>query len=291
MSKIDILKRALTGEFLKFKTRCFWNNSLHNLKTGKNIPVIVSLTSYGKRVEKIVPYTILSILKQSVRPEKIILWLNKNEWNKTNLPKKIKELMKHGLTVEFCEDIRSYTKIIPALGKYPNSTIVTIDDDLYYSSQMLEELYKAHKTNPENIICLNFCYPSFDGNNINSYHHWPEYHNLHENSNLSSMLIFPQGFGGVLYPPHSLYKDVTCKEKFLDMAPYADDIWLYIMGIVNKTQKSYVPNTMTKYLYLDLFRQILTKDRLHDINVGEAKNDRQLSNLCEHYNISLKEYE
>lgn len=293
MSKLDILQRAFIGEFIKFRSNLFWGNELSKISKTQveKIPVTVSLTSYGERVGSVVPFTIMSLLKQNVQPERIILWLDKVKWNEENLPQKLKDLQKFGLIVRFCVDIRSYTKIIPTLRQYPADTIVTVDDDLYYSSNFLNELFDLHQKSPDKIITLNFCYPKVLGNEVAGYREWSEYHKIASDSDFSKMLIFPQGFGGVLYPARSLHNDVIKEELFLKLAPHADDIWLYIMGILQGTEKECVVNTKTTYYFLDLFRQIKTRDRLHDVNVGESQNDKQLKALLAYYNISLKDYE
>lgn len=291
MAKFDILKRAIKGEYIKLHDNIFWGTILKKLPQTPTIPVIVSLTSYGYRVENIVPFTILSILKQTRRPEKIILWLDDTNWNANNIPVKLKDLQKYGLEVRFCQDIRSYTKLIPTLLTFPNHTVVTVDDDMYYSSDFLEEIYSYHLKYPDHIITENFCYPTFNNGRVCPYREWKEYHQISSDKDLSPLLIFPQGFGGVLYPPNSLGPETLDRNKFMKLAPLADDIWFYVMEIKNLTKKKCVLNTKTKYYFLDLFRQIKTRDRLHDVNVGESQNDIQLKQLLQVYKINLADYE
>ena len=57
-------------------------NPLHNLYGLKKIDsdvsaprFIVTLTTYDKRILKIAPYAIASIFRQSILPDKVILWL------------------------------------------------------------------------------------------------------------------------------------------------------------------------------------------------------------------------
>ena len=81
MHKLIILFRTLYGYLLK------WLYDMHLLRVptlGENeqTDVIVSLTSYGRRVEKgVVCYSVYSILRQTLQPQRIILWLSKTEWN------------------------------------------------------------------------------------------------------------------------------------------------------------------------------------------------------------------
>ena len=77
---------------------------------GKNI--IVSLTSYPPRIQYVY-ITIKSLLKQTLKPNIIILWLAKSEFpNKNNdLPNTLLSLRKYRLKIEYYEqNIKSYKK-------------------------------------------------------------------------------------------------------------------------------------------------------------------------------------
>ena len=76
--------------------------------------IIISLTSYGKRIYDVY-LTIESLMRQTIKPNKIILWLAEDEFSLDNIPQTLKNIQKRGLTIEFCEDIRSYKKLVPAL--------------------------------------------------------------------------------------------------------------------------------------------------------------------------------
>ena len=72
-NKIGILKDVFMGNLMKVKV-------LYDIRIRKNITLspikddstIVSLTSYGKRVKGSALYTIYSLLKQNVRPERVV---------------------------------------------------------------------------------------------------------------------------------------------------------------------------------------------------------------------------
>ena len=61
--------------------------------------VIVSLTSYGRRVGEILPFTVISLLRQTYKPDLVLLWLDDEHWNDGNLPFILKRLKKKGLTI------------------------------------------------------------------------------------------------------------------------------------------------------------------------------------------------
>ena len=55
------------------------------------------MTSYGRRVAAVLPYTIISLLRQTYKPDRIVLWLDDEHWNDNNLPALLKRLKAHAL--------------------------------------------------------------------------------------------------------------------------------------------------------------------------------------------------
>lgn len=197
---------------------------------------IISLTSYGKRIADLTPYTIFTFFNQSVKPDKIILWIGHND--KENVPKIFKKLAKKGLEIRFCEDIKSYTKIIYALEAFPDDCVITADDDVLYPKDWIERLLAAYEKNPEKIIYLRAHGIKTDENHHPlSYNDWfncIEPKTYFGNGKHSPFSVFPTGVGGILYPPKCFYKDVTNRELFMKLAPQADDIWLWAMAVINE---------------------------------------------------------
>jgi len=66
--------------------------------------LIVSLTSYPARINS-VHITINTLLQQSLKPNKVILWLASEQFpNKENdLPDNLLRLKDYGLTIEWCD--------------------------------------------------------------------------------------------------------------------------------------------------------------------------------------------
>ena len=100
--------------------------------------IIVSLTTHGRRIYEVY-LAIESIMQGSRKPDRIVLWLS-SDIQGVSLPLTLLKQMKRGLIVKFTEDIGPYTKLVPALTEYPDSVIVTIDDDILYPYDTLELL-------------------------------------------------------------------------------------------------------------------------------------------------------
>ena len=286
-NKIGILKDAFMGNLMKHKV-------LFDIRLRKAIKlspqqddsVILSLTSYGKRVKGSAVFTVYSLLRQTVRANRVVLWLNEDEFNSENLPSDLQFLCKYGLEVRFCKDIGSYTKLIHSLSAFPDKHIITADDDLYYSKNFVQEFVEAHRQHPQAIITGFAKIPVSDGEQqLAPYDAWPEYHHVSASFQYDSQKLFPLGVGGVLYPSHVFDDEVSNEVVFTALCPKADDIWLYIMGLRSQAEKRILTDSRIAYYHTDLLRQYVTKDRLTATNRFRGENDTQLQALMEHYKI------
>lgn len=240
-------------------------------------PVIVSLTSFGKRVHE-VAITIASLMRQTMLPNRIILWLD-DGLSEKELPEALILLQKRGLEIRFCKDIRSYKKIIPALQAFPEATIITVDDDVIYHYEMLAGLVKAHQVSPNTIFCHRMHRMAMtDDGAVAPYHKWQkDVHDL-----LESPLNFPVGIGGVLYPPHSLDEEVLNENVFTNICPYADDIWLKAMAL----KKGTLSRKATELPDTCLLNGAVQDVGLSKINThGKNLNDTQLKVVFEKYHF------
>jgi len=98
-------------ETINFKNLAFQTNQLGVSKKEAGQKLIVSLTSYGKRVDDVF-ITIESLFQQSLKADKIILWLAEDEFTIDSIPPTLKMAMKRGLEVNFCKDLKSYKKLM-----------------------------------------------------------------------------------------------------------------------------------------------------------------------------------
>ncbi len=192
--------------------------------------LIVSLTTYGRRFYDVAA-TIESIMQGTVKPNRIVLWLGE-ELKEKPLPITLQKQMKRGLEVEYVKDIRSYTKLVPCLKKYPEACIITIDDDMIYDYDLVEKLVNTHLEYPENIISNEIHRLVLDksGKPV-TFFNWK--HGIDPEDD--SPLNFLMGVGGVFYPPHALHDEVLNEDVFLNICKYADDVWFYAMALMKGT--------------------------------------------------------
>ena len=242
--------------------------------------VVVSLTSYGERIFD-VHLAIESIMQGTVKPNRIVLWLSEDEFKGIPLPKTLEMQVVRGLQIEFCEDIHSYKKLVPSLKKYPEATIVTIDDDVMYEYDLIERLINAHITHPH-AVCACRMHRIKLGNNEKplSYLDWE--HCISDEK--PSELNFPTGVGGVLYPPNCFNDEVLNSSVFMEICPKADDIWFYCMAKINSTKSIWVKTPRPSCYFHDI---PITEQTLSVYNTDPIirGNDIQLQKVYEKYNL------
>ena len=245
--------------------------------------VIVSLTSFPPRINDAF-YAICSLLNQRLRPDRLILWLAETQFPKKegDLPRRLLSLERLGLEIRWCEDLKSYKKLIPTLRNFPDAVIVTADDDLYYPEDWLERLYSAYLAYPDSIHCHRAHRINVNENGeVGSYATWPK-----EISKMApSALNFPTGGAGALYPPGALHSDVLRKELFMELCPTADDIWFWAMSVLKGSQVRVVDNNISSLVYIDPEQEYRLKDTptLSRVNVLNNGNDIQMNRLLDYY--------
>lgn len=243
---------------------------------------IVSLTSFPARINE-VWITIETILRQSFKPDRVILWLAESQFPDRKVPDSLTSLVQRGLTIEFCnEDIRSHKKYFYAIEKYPNDFIITLDDDLYYDQHLLSNLINIHKQYPSAIATNRAHKITFSGERMLPYRKWK--HNVTQNQP-SHLLVQTGGFG-TIYQKADLYKDFNNSQLIRELAFHADDLWLKIMCFLNN--KKVVTNSC--YNKDPITVKSSQAEKLVTVNVLQKGNDQQLKKLITFYQIDLNNF-
>lgn len=267
----------LANIILPIYFNCTKDNPRYSLKSKEkknNEPqIIVSLTSFPPRLPKLW-MVIECILRQSVKPDAIILYLTEGQVNRVeDLPRKLQEQQKRGLQIVLCPDkIRSHTKYYYAMQQNPNDIIITVDDDLFYRTDLIERHLAAHKKYP-NAIIANWAKRILP--NTPLYKEWPDV-TKPELSNHFLLL----GVSSVLYPPHSLYKDLFMTKEIIDLCLTADDVWLSCMALLQKTPIYFTNN---KFTHTPV--SISNNETL--LAVNRERNQKCVDNLNNYYQEKL----
>ncbi|MHC1733041.1 MAG: glycosyl transferase [Bacteroidales bacterium] len=235
---------------------------------------IVSLTSFPERINE-VWITIETLMRQTFKPDMIILWLAEEQFPDKKVPESLNKLTSRGLTIKFCEDLRAHKKYYFSLINYPTSNIITVDDDLYYPRNLLFNLVKLHSEFPDLIVTNRAHRITFSGKELNPYRQWK--HNVTDTQ--PSYLLLATGGAGTLYPPDCLHNDVFKKELLRKLCFYADDLWLKIMSL--RRDKKIATNKMYNKDFASVGKSQRTK--LVSVNVLQGGNDEQLNNLLTYF--------
>lgn len=281
---LRILLNAIVGYCIKFSIDCFGIGHIEPLADNGNDSFIVSLTSYGRRVHSVVYYTLISLLKQTERASKIILWLD-DSWNDRNVPERIMSLKQYGVEIMYYHDIKSYKKLIPTLKLFPNDIIITVDDDMIYTSGLLKSLMDGFRKNGK-IQCTKGGLPKIYSGEISSYINWKNIDHAYDGDD-----IVPIGVGGVLYPPKSLDKDVLNEDAFCELAPNADDLWFWVMAKRAGVKHSVVDLCGKNYSFDTIYQYLHKGSALTHSNAGDCKNDIQLKCILEKYPVPFRHSE
>lgn len=260
--------------FAEVKLRLLNTKKIKNFD-GNEIPVIISLTSIPFRLNRL-HLVIKSLLLQTSRPKKIILWLDNSLQNK--IPTNLKKLYGDIFSIEFTSLNSSHVKLVPTLEKYPNEIIVTCDDDLVYDKDWLKDLYEEHLQYPQDIVAYTVRQIQFDeNNNLLPYNQWK----IKDLSKSSTLLAL--GYNGILYPPNTLPKETLNSELYMRLAPKADDLWFKAMALLNNTTIRKVRKIPKENIPIMATQKVSLKKQ----NIGKLKNNQQWEALVEHFNLKL----
>ena len=245
--------------------------------------VIVSLTSFPAAI----PYAakaIRSILKGSVLPDKVVLYLTFSQFGESGIPQELQQLAADNPTFEirdYSRDIRSYRKLIPALQDFPEAIIVTADDDVAYHKHMLRDLLRLHAQVPAAILAHR-AKRMKPGKPYRKWSKYRWYHFLGKRIH-SGFTNIQTGVGGVLYPPHALKPEMLDVELFTRIAPTTDDIWFWAAAVANGTPVIPVPFGHNKPRGLGKPRQLSLKTT--NFKSGTDKNAAALDAIVREFPV------
>lgn len=249
--------------------------------------IIVSLTTIPERIN----YAALVIgimLCQTMKPDKIQLYLGKSQFADVVLPPLLREQERVGVEIFYVEDLRPHTKYFYALQKYPNDIVITVDDDILYGEDLIENLMDSYRQFPQAVSAMRVHQITFaDDGSIKGYNEWK--YCCSDYIRQPRMDLLATGVGGVLYPPGVLPQEVFRKDIFAMYCPYADDIWLKVVQALNG-----IPCVLAQE---HVETQCLTGSQqrgLYHENVMQNRNDVQMNALihyyCQNRNMDVEKY-
>ena len=230
---------------------------------------LISLTSYKERFN-FLPKVIGSLRAQSIRPNKIVLVLNKKDKKRYNFQINGIDI----ITVN--KDLRPHKKYYYTMLKYREYAIITVDDDIIYSKNTLKSLYESYIEHPNIVSGRRGHLMTYKKNGeLKNYSFWNQEQKIIKKASYD---VFLTGVGGVLYPPDIF----NINEKYLKIIEETitnDDFALKYYEVIKGIEEKWVPNNHLQGLKI---MQNLEHKPLFRIN--KAKNDKYIKNI----NIDIK---
>ena len=194
------------------------------------------------------------------------------------VPDSLKEYVDAGLEIVFVPwNMKCHNKYLYSMQAYPESVIVTVDDDCYYRKDTLERLMNLHSRYP-GVVCCNIA-AIVDPEHFYEYSFWKKSDHVRPPSRTNLAL----GFAGVLYPP-GMPASLLNMDLARQLSPTADDLWLKALELsegIDVACGSYFPKPVTI--------KSSQKVSLRSLNKGtENRNDKQWKALDNYFNLKEK---
>ncbi|MBR6572820.1 MAG: hypothetical protein IKK77_03800 [Clostridia bacterium] len=225
--------KALTKLDLKvFNKLSIPQNPLNTEKREETI--ICSLTSFPARIDY-VDKAIKSLMLQTVKPDRIILWLANEQFPDKKLPEELTRLEEKGLEICWCHDLYGHKKYFyPVKNQKENEVVITFDDDIVYSPKAIERLMKTHKKFPGCLVCERAQARENGLRDIENPGKWKTISNI--GVKFPSYSLNPSPGGGCLIPYKAFCEDAINEEKIRQLAYKNDDLWYMFMCAANGTR-------------------------------------------------------
>ncbi len=242
-------------------------------------PLIVSLTSFPARIDK-VHVALESILAQTLRPDRIILWLARDQFPslERGLPESLLNLIPQGVEIGWADrDLGAHKKYCYVLRENPDAIVITVDDDLVCPNDLVSTLYRSYLRFPKCISALRTHLMTFspDGQ-LMPYKTWRM--TCVDYVNRPNTALFATTGAGVLYPPHVVPPSALDHDVFMKVCPHADDVWMKMItaaagiSVVNPSHRKCVLKVVDG----------TQENALWESNVMSGGNDRQIANVVEY---------
>lgn len=254
--------------------------------TQKNVAqdVVVSLTSYPARLPQL-HLVIRSLLHQKLAPREIVLYLG-NDTRDEDIPSSLRELEKYNFTIKTgCEDLKPHKKYFFAMQEYPDDAVITVDDDVIYDKDFVQDLYNCYKKFPGCVASRRVHRMIQDTlGNIKSYNDWQwECTQILEPSHQ----LFSTGCGGVLYPPHILPPEAFDAAAIKAHCLNTDDVWLKFMELKAGAR---VVFTNSKVMHPLTIRKTQASALMHTNTAAENRNDINIRAMEDFTGIKLGDF-
>ena len=245
--------------------------------------IVVALTSFPKRFPQL-DLCLKSLVIQKYKPNKIIVYLGSDS-SREMLTKVMLKYEKYGVEYRFDkkENLMPHKKYFYAMQEYPDSIVVTADDDVVYPRDWLLSLYKSYRKYPNAVSARRVHLMKRKNGKLLPYDYWED---QCRRIKAPSMSLIATGNSGVLYPPHCFCKMAFDIDSIKKTSLRADDIWLKCMEIKHGIPVVWVPNWQVMLPEIDSSEN----EKLSDENVFTGTNDEVLHSVMQHLDLKTNDF-
>lgn len=200
---------------------------------------IISLTSYGKRLET-VDNTIQQYLKQNIK--KICLTIYKDDIINVIKNQKLVSMINTGIVEMLIakENLKNHLKYWYAMKQYPNDIIITVDDDIIHHPDLIGRLTNIARANPMCVVAMSCV--KFNPKEK----HFVKFHASDRSFDTNPRFdVVAEGWGGIAYPKGFWNKVKNYHDIFIssDAILKNDDIALYYVEYKEHIPVKYIGKT------------------------------------------------
>ena len=239
------------------------------------VPIIITLTSIESRLNTL-HLVIRSLMDQSVRPHRILIWLHEDLSGK--VPDSVKKLLCDWVELKYSTLTEPHKKLTGSMRLFPQAVLLTCDDDMMYDKRWLQVFWEEHQQRPDAILAVRTVYIQHDETNqplpFTAWRNTPP-------GKLNPKAHLPIGLWGTLYPPGSLHEDFDQEDLFRSLAPFADDLWFKAMSLRQGTLSLPTFTRPGEPIPIRGTQKIALKNT----NVKQGGNTRQWKALSDHFDL------
>lgn len=241
--------------------------------------IVVSLTTYPGRINECY-YTLKTIFAQTIKPDRIVLWLAESQFPDHILPKQFNKLIDKGLEIRYCEDLRSHKKYFYMLQEQKdNELVITFDDDIIYHPNTIKRAIKQHLKYPFSIVCneAKVITLDVDKKSLSSYNSWVKASDGSKEPDIYKYSILTGS--GCLYPYGIMPKETFNIDNIKNLAFTADDLW--ITFIAKQFEIKVAPTDIMAKPYTTIINS--QTSHLAQVNCLGSGNDDAIRRLLDVY--------
>lgn len=178
-------------------------------------------------------------------------------------------------------NLKAHKKYFLAMQEFPDSIIITVDDDVIYPITLVSSLVKSFKKHP-NCISARLVHRIFcdDKGLLMPYKKWQHNCTQYKNPRFDLLAV---GVGGILYPPHILPKEAFEIDSIRKLSLNADDIWLKFMELKNSIPVVWAHCYITHPPIIEGTQNFA----LGKTSINDGANDILVANLVNKYPESI----